>query len=194
MSFSLKYDKEHCNSVIDLSATGNDLDVEVSKALQSFHSAVNAYFSKGISNYNAGYEFNFSFEIVSNSAEDDDPDVEAMMQFTIQEEGPQDLHIHVCGGKASKFVTSELILPAYTYLLSKCAKLGFTAHESPNRRFGAPIRCVPSKGAVEIECPGKDPKYLVTQKESPKLNDEYLPNVPHFSSANYSTSKTSVFG
>lgn len=200
MGFNLKYDRKHCDRVIDLGATGNPLHEEVERALHEFYVAVNRYLAKGVSNYNRGYYFNFSFEIIANDVRDDDPDAEAMMQFTYREKGPQDIHLHICGGKNSKYVTSELIIPAYEYLLSKCSLLGFTVHESSYRLYGAPVLCVPEGGnAKDIGMPAiiQDPKYMVTDVMAPKLNDvvKYVPPKSEGSDdiSQGQVSKTSVF-
>lgn len=195
MGFNLAYDKEFCHTVSCLGESGNSLQSEVAQALADFREAVNNYFSHGVDNYRNEYYFIFTFEMVGNDVDDADPSVEAMLQYTSRESDPQDVHIHVCGGANSKYVTSELIIPAYTYFLTKCSKMGFTVHECPHRHYGAPVVAEPNADAIEGDCSSMDRKYWVLAAESPKLNDEFQDCTPKCGCATAdSAAKTSVFG
>ena len=192
MSEEFAFDVSECHAVINLSASSTPLEIVTKHALLDFYNAVNKYFVKGLTNHNSGYYFNFAFSLVSDLVEDDDPDVRVMLQYTDRQEDSQDVHICAVGGKDCKYVMSELIMPAYSYLISKCGKLNFEIHESHFRRFGAPVYCVPTKNAKDLDCPGIDPRKWVTAAESPKLNDE---NARELSKDVYNyISKTNIFG
>lgn len=159
----MEYDASVCHTCQLLSE--EQLEQIIPVLLKEFYERVNDYFLDGVDNFNNGYQFHFSYIMSSNSADDNDPLVGAMLQYTTNSSDIPDICYHVHGGRACKYFTNEFILPAHTYLAYKCRNLGYVFEEACDRYCGAPIICIPTKVIDPRMC---EP---VTQMESPKLFD-----------------------